>query len=80
MKFNIPSVDPMKFYTFYVRSKISLDCGSTNLWSELSGPVFWGRKTTEGTDGLSWRAPPQGGHQHNPHPKRHCYTQGGKTR
>lgn len=53
MKFNIPSVDPMKFYTFYVRSKISLDCGSTNLWSEMSGPVFWGRKTTEGSD-LSW--------------------------
>ncbi|XP_053129975.1 cytokine receptor common subunit gamma [Hemicordylus capensis] len=52
MKFNIASVDPAKFYTFTVRSKISNLCGNTKLWSEDSGPVFWGGNSTN-KDGVS---------------------------
>ncbi|XP_066496211.1 cytokine receptor common subunit gamma [Tiliqua scincoides] len=49
MKFNIPSVDPKKFYTFYVRSKVNQNCGTTKLWSEMTGPIYWGEKTTDGS-------------------------------
>uniref|UniRef100_A0A8C3D342 Fibronectin type-III domain-containing protein n=1 Tax=Cairina moschata TaxID=8855 RepID=A0A8C3D342_CAIMO len=44
--FSFPSVDYEKYYTFYVRSKINGYCGSTQLWSEWSVPVVWGRNTT----------------------------------
>uniref|UniRef100_A0A8B9D4V3 Fibronectin type-III domain-containing protein n=1 Tax=Anser cygnoides TaxID=8845 RepID=A0A8B9D4V3_ANSCY len=44
--FSFPSVDYEKYYTFYVRSKINSYCGSTQLWSEWSVPVVWGRNTT----------------------------------
>lgn len=53
MKFNLPSVDPNKFYTFYVKSKVDINCGSTKLWSELAGPVYWGTNvTSEGMEDL----------------------------
>lgn len=60
MEFNIPSVDPDKFYTFYVRSKIGQACGTTELWSEATGPIFWGKNATgsSGMEGLpGWGAP-----------------------
>lgn len=44
--FSFPSVDYEKYYTFYVRSKINSYCGSTQLWSEWSVPVFWGSNST----------------------------------
>ncbi|NXC48561.1 IL2RG protein, partial [Penelope pileata] len=44
--FSFPSVDYEKYYTFYVRSKINNYCGSTQLWSEWSVPVFWGSNST----------------------------------
>ncbi|XP_067405787.1 cytokine receptor common subunit gamma isoform X2 [Emydura macquarii macquarii] len=40
--FSFPSVDYEKYYTFYVKSKINQYCGTTQLWSEWSVPVFWG--------------------------------------
>uniref|UniRef100_A0A674JSI7 Fibronectin type-III domain-containing protein n=1 Tax=Terrapene triunguis TaxID=2587831 RepID=A0A674JSI7_9SAUR len=40
--FSFPSVDYEKYYTFNVKSKISQYCGTTQLWSEWSVPVFWG--------------------------------------
>ncbi|XP_061454819.1 cytokine receptor common subunit gamma isoform X1 [Rhineura floridana] len=46
MKFNLVSVDPEKFYTFFVRSKMSESCASTNLWSDEAGPVTWGKNAT----------------------------------
>ncbi|NXU90031.1 IL2RG protein, partial [Xiphorhynchus elegans] len=47
--FSLPSVDYEKFYTFYVRSKINKYCGSTQLWSDWSAPVFWGTNSTNST-------------------------------
>ncbi|NXL95853.1 IL2RG protein, partial [Alectura lathami] len=44
--FSFPSVDYEKYYTFQVRSKINIYCGSTQLWSEWSLPVFWGSNST----------------------------------
>ncbi|NWI59752.1 IL2RG protein, partial [Calyptomena viridis] len=44
--FSLPSVDYEKYYTFYVRSKINKYCGTTQLWSEWSVPVFWGSNST----------------------------------
>ncbi|XP_054695972.1 cytokine receptor common subunit gamma isoform X1 [Grus americana] len=44
--FSFPSVDYEKYYTFYVRSKINIYCGSTQLWSEWSVPVVWGSNAT----------------------------------
>ncbi|XP_032083873.1 cytokine receptor common subunit gamma isoform X2 [Thamnophis elegans] len=44
IKFQIPSVDPEKRYTFYVKSKLHKTCASTNLWSEESEPAFWGKE------------------------------------
>ncbi|XP_010309562.1 cytokine receptor common subunit gamma isoform X2 [Balearica regulorum gibbericeps] len=44
--FSFPSVDYEKYYTFYVRSKINIYCGSTQLWSEWSVPVVWGSNST----------------------------------
>uniref|UniRef100_A0A8C8RYY1 Fibronectin type-III domain-containing protein n=1 Tax=Pelusios castaneus TaxID=367368 RepID=A0A8C8RYY1_9SAUR len=44
--FSFPSVDYEKYYTFYVKSKVSVYCGSTQLWSEWSIPVFWGNNET----------------------------------
>nr|XP_056714992.1 LOW QUALITY PROTEIN: cytokine receptor common subunit gamma [Euleptes europaea] len=46
MKFILPSVDPEKRYTFYVKSKIASKCGDTELWSLPAGPVFLGPNTT----------------------------------
>ncbi|XP_062917117.1 cytokine receptor common subunit gamma-like isoform X2 [Mobula hypostoma] len=46
-KFNLASVDPEKFYTFQVRSKINMYCGTTELWSEWSLPVHWGKSDTQ---------------------------------
>ncbi|XP_006024487.1 cytokine receptor common subunit gamma isoform X2 [Alligator sinensis] len=40
--FSFPSVDEEKKYTFQVRSKINQYCGSTQLWSEWSVPMYWG--------------------------------------
>ncbi|NXX98087.1 IL2RG protein, partial [Centropus bengalensis] len=44
--FSFPSVDYEKYYTFYVRSKIDIYCGNTQLWSEWSVPVVWGSNAT----------------------------------
>ncbi|XP_058053035.1 cytokine receptor common subunit gamma isoform X2 [Ahaetulla prasina] len=44
MTFQIPSVDPEKRYTFYVKSKLHMKCASTDLWSEESKPAFWGKE------------------------------------
>ncbi|NWV55062.1 IL2RG protein, partial [Daphoenositta chrysoptera] len=55
--FSLPSVDYEKYYTFYVRSKINKFCGTTQLWSEWSAPVFWGSNfTSKGTveEQLHW--------------------------
>ncbi|XP_067853305.1 cytokine receptor common subunit gamma-like isoform X2 [Heptranchias perlo] len=49
--FNLASVDPKKLYTFQVQSKINDYCGTTNLWSEWSFPVQWGRNGT-GTESV----------------------------
>ncbi|XP_059832814.1 cytokine receptor common subunit gamma-like [Hypanus sabinus] len=46
-KFNLASVDPEKLYTFQVRSKINIYCGTTELWSEWSLPVSWGKNDTQ---------------------------------
>ncbi|XP_039210784.1 cytokine receptor common subunit gamma isoform X2 [Crotalus tigris] len=43
MEFQIPSVDPKKHYTFYVKSKLHNKCATTDLWSEESNPTFWGK-------------------------------------
>ncbi|XP_067903345.1 cytokine receptor common subunit gamma-like isoform X2 [Heterodontus francisci] len=54
-KFNLPSVDPEKLYTFQVQSKINQYCGTTDLWSEWSLPVYWGKNDTHtenATEGL----------------------------
>ncbi|XP_067853309.1 cytokine receptor common subunit gamma-like isoform X2 [Heptranchias perlo] len=45
--FNLASVDPEKLYTFQVQSKINDYCGTTNLWSEWSLHVQWGRNETQ---------------------------------
>ncbi|XP_042336512.1 cytokine receptor common subunit gamma isoform X2 [Sceloporus undulatus] len=45
MNFSVASVDPDKFYTFYVRSKIRETCGNTDLWSDPAGPIHWGKET-----------------------------------
>ncbi|XP_073214744.1 cytokine receptor common subunit gamma isoform X3 [Lepidochelys kempii] len=45
--FSFPSVDYEKYYTFYVKSKINQYCGTTQLWSEWSVPVFWGNNATD---------------------------------
>ncbi|XP_060688050.1 cytokine receptor common subunit gamma-like isoform X2 [Hemiscyllium ocellatum] len=42
-KYVLSSVDPTKFYTFQVRSKINQYCASTELWSEWSSAVHWGK-------------------------------------
>ncbi|NXO25276.1 IL2RG protein, partial [Cisticola juncidis] len=55
--FSLSSVDYEKSYTFYVRSKISRYCGTTELWSEWSVPVIWGsNSTSKGTveEWLPW--------------------------
>ncbi|XP_070616153.1 cytokine receptor common subunit gamma isoform X2 [Erythrolamprus reginae] len=44
LEFQIPSVDPKKRYTFYVKSKVRHTCASTDLWSEESAPAFWGQE------------------------------------
>ncbi|KAM3827700.1 cytokine receptor common subunit gamma isoform 2-T2 [Vipera latastei] len=44
MEFQIPSVDPKKHYTFYVKSKLHDNCATTDLWSEESNPIFWGKE------------------------------------
>ncbi|XP_067903349.1 cytokine receptor common subunit gamma-like isoform X2 [Heterodontus francisci] len=46
-KFNLLIVDPGKLYTFQVQSKMNQYCGTTDLWSEWSLPVYWGRNNTE---------------------------------
>uniref|UniRef100_A0A8D0G7V5 Cytokine receptor-like factor 2-like D2 domain-containing protein n=1 Tax=Sphenodon punctatus TaxID=8508 RepID=A0A8D0G7V5_SPHPU len=45
-KFSYPSVDPEKLYIFQVRSKVGEFCGSTQLWSDWSHPIFWGNNAT----------------------------------
>nr|XP_008177171.1 cytokine receptor common subunit gamma isoform X2 [Chrysemys picta bellii] len=50
--FSFPSVDYEKYYTFNVKSKISQYCGTTQLWSEWSVPVFWGNNATDKESGL----------------------------
>ncbi|XP_060539927.1 cytokine receptor common subunit gamma isoform X3 [Pantherophis guttatus] len=54
LKFQIPSVDPEKRYTFYVKSKRNNNCATTDLWSEESEPAFWGKAV-----GLSFEVPKQ---------------------
>ncbi|XP_072914019.1 prolactin receptor-like isoform X2 [Hemitrygon akajei] len=46
-KFNFVSVDPEKLYTFQVRSKINIYCGTTELWSGWSLPAYWGNFITD---------------------------------
>ncbi|XP_054848825.1 deleted in malignant brain tumors 1 protein-like isoform X2 [Eublepharis macularius] len=46
MRLILPSVNPEEIYTFYVSSKISNKCGSSDLWSELSGPITWEKYST----------------------------------
>ncbi|XP_055500096.1 uncharacterized protein LOC129702353 isoform X2 [Leucoraja erinacea] len=41
--FNLASVDPEKLYTFQVKSKVNIYCGTTKLWSEWSLPGYWWR-------------------------------------
>lgn len=53
MEFQIPSVDPKKHYTFYVKSKLHDNCATTDLWSEESNPIFWGKGEQAGQDGFS---------------------------
>ncbi|XP_060105484.1 cytokine receptor common subunit gamma [Heteronotia binoei] len=51
MKFILPSVDPKKNYTFYIRSKLNDKCATTDLWSLPAGPVFWGGNSpSKGTE------------------------------
>ncbi|XP_078496332.1 cytokine receptor common subunit gamma [Lissotriton helveticus] len=51
-EFTYPSADPEKFYTFYVSAKVYWLCASTNLWSDWSAPIHWGKKPTEEPDGF----------------------------
>ncbi|XP_063791698.1 cytokine receptor common subunit gamma [Pseudophryne corroboree] len=45
-KFSLPSFDPRETYTFYVRSQLNTNCISSNIWSEWSEGVTWGRNAT----------------------------------
>ncbi|XP_069748904.1 cytokine receptor common subunit gamma-like isoform X2 [Narcine bancroftii] len=45
-RFNLASVDPKNLYIFQVKTKINMYCGSSNLWSEWSLPVHWGKSKT----------------------------------
>ncbi|XP_063169706.1 cytokine receptor common subunit gamma [Candoia aspera] len=45
MEFQIPSVDPEKLYTVYVKSKLHNKCATTDLWSLPSNSVTWGKTT-----------------------------------
>lgn len=45
--FSLPSVDGQKFYTFRVRSRYNPLCGSAQLWSEWSRPIYWGSNTSK---------------------------------
>nr|XP_060612103.1 cytokine receptor common subunit gamma [Anolis sagrei ordinatus] len=47
MQFSLPSVDPEKFYTFYVSSKVKDIFGETDLWSDVAGPIHWGKEADE---------------------------------
>ncbi|XP_006024485.1 cytokine receptor common subunit gamma isoform X1 [Alligator sinensis] len=49
--FSFPSVDEEKKYTFQVRSKINQYCGSTQLWSEWSVPMYWGNTMAHNSTG-----------------------------
>ncbi|XP_048461238.1 cytokine receptor common subunit gamma-like [Rhincodon typus] len=53
-KYVLSSVDPEKFYTFQVRSKINQYCASAKLWSEWSPAIQWRKDHTqsEGSAGL----------------------------
>ncbi|GCC22165.1 hypothetical protein chiPu_0000550 [Chiloscyllium punctatum] len=42
-KYVLSSVNPKKFYTFQVRSKINQYCANTKLWSEWSPAIQWGK-------------------------------------
>ncbi|XP_041051785.1 interleukin-13 receptor subunit alpha-2-like isoform X1 [Carcharodon carcharias] len=46
-RYVLSSIDPEKLYTFQVRSKINEYCATTDLWSEWSPPVQWGRNDTK---------------------------------
>uniref|UniRef100_UPI00398E7ADF cytokine receptor common subunit gamma-like isoform X2 n=1 Tax=Pristiophorus japonicus TaxID=55135 RepID=UPI00398E7ADF len=46
-RFKLASVDSEKLYTFQVQSKINPYCGTTDLWSEWTLPVYWGRNDTQ---------------------------------
>ncbi|XP_032886042.1 uncharacterized protein LOC116978891 isoform X2 [Amblyraja radiata] len=45
--FNLASVDPEKLYTFQVKSKVNIYCGTTKLWSEWSLPGYWWRNNIQ---------------------------------
>ncbi|XP_069468496.1 cytokine receptor common subunit gamma [Ambystoma mexicanum] len=45
-EFSYSSVDPEKFYTFFVSAKVYSMCATTDLWSEWSVPIYWGKNTT----------------------------------
>ncbi|XP_077000902.1 cytokine receptor common subunit gamma isoform X2 [Tamandua tetradactyla] len=45
--FSLPSVDAQKLYTFRVRSRYYPLCGSAQLWSEWSHPIYWGSNTSK---------------------------------
>ncbi|XP_078068018.1 cytokine receptor common subunit gamma-like isoform X2 [Mustelus asterias] len=51
-RYTLSSIDPEKNYTFQVRSKINQYCGTTELWSEWSSLVQWGRNGTENSIGI----------------------------
>ncbi|KAJ1196699.1 hypothetical protein NDU88_000564 [Pleurodeles waltl] len=51
-EFSYPSVDPEKYYTFYVSAKVYTMCASTNLWSDWSAPIHWGKKPTKEPGGF----------------------------
>ncbi|XP_062997692.1 cytokine receptor common subunit gamma [Elgaria multicarinata webbii] len=44
--FSVPSVDPNKLYTFYVRSRLNDGCAKDGPWSEEAGPITWGKEAT----------------------------------
>ncbi|XP_048400634.1 cytokine receptor common subunit gamma-like isoform X2 [Stegostoma tigrinum] len=46
-KYILPSVDPKKFYTFQVRSKINQYCANAKLWSEWSPAIQWEKNLTQ---------------------------------
>ncbi|KAM4663432.1 cytokine receptor common subunit gamma [Discoglossus pictus] len=45
-QFSLPSFDPQQSYTFQVRSKLNNLCATTEMWSEWSEDITWGKTET----------------------------------